>query len=352
VSGPDAKRAARRLARWFEADHRDLPWRRDPAPWRVLVAETMLQQTRIATVVPRFEALLSRFPDPAAMAAADGDEVLALWSGLGYYRRARNLHAAARAIAERHGGRVPDDRAALLDLPGVGAYTAGAVLSIAFGRAEPIVDGNVERVLSRLFLVRGNPKRGAAKKRLWALAEEFVRAAPPAAVNQGMMELGALVCLPRAPRCGGCPLAGGCLAKREGVPDELPERPAPRATKEVVLALGIIREGGRVLLARAPEGGFLAGTWAPPFAEAPDGADPPDRLARTAAHAHGLELRVGRLLGTLRHTITHHRIEARCYAATLARGPEVGEARFVDETELSRYGLSALAARSLAFQFR
>jgi A/G-specific adenine glycosylase len=304
------------LLSWYRVNRRDLPFRRDPTPWRVLVSETMLQQTRVSVVSPRFEPFVARFPDPAALAAAPEEAVLAEWSGLGYYRRARSLRAAAAAMVRDHRGEVPDDRAALLALPGVGAYTAGAVLSIAFGRAEPILDGNVERVLSRLFLVRGDPKRGATRRRLEGLAREAVSAGPPAEVNQALMEIGALVCLPGTPRCGDCPLSGACAARKAGVERELPELPPRRAPVDVRLSVALARRGERVLLFRAPEGALLAGTWAPPFAEVADGATPVEALADL-----GLPLRIGAPLGTVRHAITHRRIEAVCHRATLLPGP-------------------------------
>jgi A/G-specific adenine glycosylase len=219
-------------------------------------------------------------------------------------------------MVREHGGAVPGDRAALLALPGVGAYTAGAVLSIAFGKPEPILDGNVSRVLSRHHLVRGDPKRGATRRRLGELAREAVEAGPPAEVNQALMELGALVCLPGTPRCGQCPLVATCAGRRAGVERDLPELPPRRAPVRVRLAVALARRGDRVLLLRAPEGALLAGTYAPPFAEVADGTSPAEALAKLA-----LPLRIGVLLGTIRHAITHRRIEADCYRATLLSGP-------------------------------
>jgi A/G-specific adenine glycosylase len=338
------------LLEWYRRSKRDLPWRRDPTPWRVLVSEAMLQQTRVAVVLPRYEPFLGRFPDPAALAAADEEEVLAEWSGLGYYRRARSLHAAAREIVERHGGEVPGRREQLIALPGIGPYTAGAVLSIAFGRAEPVVDGNVERVLARAFLIRGNVKRGEAKRRVWDLAREIVRCGPPGEVNQALMEIGALVCTPRSPRCPGCPVEDRCAARRDAVQESLPELPRRRETVPVELAVGVARRDGAVLLARAPKG-LLAGTWGPPFAVVEAGEDPARALARATAE-RGLEVVPGRLLGTVRHAITHHRIEARCFEARLDGAPDGEGARWVEEGDLGSYGLSSLAVKSFCFQLR
>ncbi len=335
------------LLRWYAGHRRDLPWRRDPSPWRVLVAETMLQQTTVAAVLPRYEAFLARYPTPAAMAAAAESDVLADWSGLGYYHRARNLRAAAAAIAERHGGEVPGDPAAVRALPGVGEYTAGAVLSIAFGRPEPVLDGNVERVLSRVHLVAGDPKRSATRGRLRALAAEAVRAGPPAEVNQALMELGALVCRPAAPRCGECPLAHHCAARREGVAEELPERRSRPAPREVGLVAGIVRRGGAVLLAPAPAGGFVAGTYAPPFAEVRPEEEPAAALARGARERYGLALTPGAALGWSTHAITRHRITLTSLAAVAAAGPLPVGALYAAEAELPRLALSSLARKAL-----
>lgn len=345
MSDPD--RTVNDLLAWFAESARDLPWRRDPTPWRVLVAEAMLQQTRIATVLPRYEAFLARFPDPAAMAAADEDDVVALWSGLGYYRRARSLHAAARAIVADHDGAVPDTLPAVRALPGVGEYTAGAVLSVAFGQPVPLVDGNVERVLSRLFLVTGNVKRGAAKKRLRALASDLVLRGRPDLLNQSMMELGALVCLPRAPRCGECPVSAHCRAKAEGRTAGLPELPEKRKVVPVRMAIGLVTSPAGTLLVRAPEGGLLAGTWMPPFAIASDDEDLA-RMLRAGAGKRGVRLVPGRRLGTVRHQITHHRITATVFEARATT--DSVDARWVPDAELPRYGISSLGSKSLRFQ--
>jgi len=336
------------LLQWFAENARDLPWRRDPSPWRVLVAEAMLQQTRIATVLPRYETFLSRFPDPEAMVEAGEDEVLALWSGLGYYRRARNLFAAATAIVADHDGRVPGDRGSVRGLPGVGDYTAGAILSVAFGIAEPLVDGNVERVLSRVFLIAGNVKRGAAKKRIRELAADLVGRGPPDQWNQALMELGALVCLPRSPRCDGCPVAVHCGALAADRTETLPEMPPKREVLAVRMAIGLVTGTRGTLFVRAPEGGFLAGTWMPPFAVVLDG-EGLEAALRRAAREQGTLLTPGRRLGTVRHTITHHRITATVFEATGDADSE--DARWIPEDRRSHFGISSLAAKSLRTQF-
>ena len=334
------------LLAWFASARRPLPWRETASPWRTLVSELMLQQTRVAVVAPRFESFLIRFPDPEAMARAEVDEVLASWSGLGYYRRARSLHAAAREIVARHGGAVPDDRQALLALPGIGEYTAGAILSIAFGQPEPVIDGNVERVFARRFGIEGNVKRGPARKRLTGLARAAVVAGPPGDVNQALMELGALVCTPTTPRCAECPLAGECRARLDGSQDSLPTLPPRRAIVNVTLAVALARRDGRFLLVRHPEGGFLAGTWGPPFAEVePDAGGA--AIACSAEKHHGLHVTVGELLGTVRHQITHHRITGRCFQAEIEGDLPKEGVRLLAAEELSTVGLSSFARKAL-----
>ena len=213
-----ARALAEVVAAWFAAGHRDLPWRHTRDPYAVWVSEVMLQQTRVDVVAPRFTRWMHRFPSVAALAEAPLDEVLAEWSGLGYYARARNLHAAARLIFEDHGGEIPDDEAGISALPGIGRYTSGAILSIAYGKKAPILDGNVERVLARVFRVEGDPRHGLTRERLWKLAARMVAGdEDPSHVNQGLMELGALVCSPRRPACLACPAdASGSLQSRFG----------------------------------------------------------------------------------------------------------------------------------------
>jgi A/G-specific adenine glycosylase len=333
----------KRLLDWFSAERRDMPWRRVVSPWRTLVSEIMLQQTRVAVVAPRFEEFLARFPDPRAMARATEDDVLALWSGLGYYRRARSLHAAARAIVLYHDGEVPADRKALRALPGIGEYTAGAILSIAFGLPEPVVDGNVERVFARLHRLKGNVKRGETRKRVRELAVEAVRTGPPSDVNQALMELGALVCLPRGPRCDQCPLVADCAAAKSGDPESFPTLPTPKETVAVALAVAVVVKDGQILLVRHPEGGFLSGTFGPPFARMTSGENPADAIAR----AGGMDLEAGELLGTIRHQITHHRIVGHVLAARLTGPLPSADARFVTLGELPSIGLSSFARKSL-----
>ncbi|MEZ4425760.1 MAG: A/G-specific adenine glycosylase [Gemmatimonadota bacterium] len=269
MPSPDPAALRARLLAWYDRARRDLPWRRTSDPYRVWVSEVMLQQTRVETVIPYYERWLERFPTVSALATADLDDVLPLWKGLGYYSRARNLHRAAQAVLERHGGEVPAEPDALRALPGVGAYTAGAVASIAFGRPEPLVDGNVRRVLSRWYDLEAPGDR-----EVWALARDLVDPERPGDFNQALMELGATVCTPRAPRCEGCPVEGSCLARARGTVEL---RPPPRKRGPVphvhVLSLVVWTAEARTLLVQRPERGLLAGLWEFPAREL---AGPPD----------------------------------------------------------------------------
>jgi A/G-specific adenine glycosylase len=264
------------LLAWYRQGHRDLPWRRTSDPYAVWVSEIMLQQTRVETVKERFVQFIGQFPTVEALAKAPLESVLALWSGLGYYARARNLHAAAREVAATYAGRVPTDPAAVHTLPGVGPYTAGAILSIAFGQSEPILDGNVIRVLARLFAI-SEPPEGSARKRYWGLSAQLVppaRPRPPGEndpgdFNQALMELGATVCLPQRPLCLVCPLAEQCQGRQDGEPERYPPRKSARPVPVVRMVTVLCRrpapdgDADQVLLLRRPESGLWGGLWEP-----------------------------------------------------------------------------------------
>lgn len=308
----------------------------------------MLQQTRVETVIPYYRRFLERFPDVAALAAAEEGEVLALWSGLGYYSRARSLRAAARVAMERHGGTLPRELAAWRALPGVGPYTAGAVVSIAFSASEALVDGNVQRVFARLFALEDAQGSRALSERCWELARYLVPA-PGAALdpgdwNQALMELGACLCTARAPACGGCPLRARCRAFALGRVEELP-RPRPkRALLEVRLEILVARARGRLLVLQRPEGGRMAGLHEFPTRElVADGAAP-----RLWPAELPCALEPGASLGELAHAITRHRIRATVRAARPRRGRLPAEARWVGAADLARLALTGLTRKVLA----
>lgn len=275
-----ALRAA--LLGWYDREQRSLPWRGETDPYRVLVSEVMLQQTRVETVRRYYEPWLDRFPDVATLADADEDAVLKAWEGLGYYRRARNLQRTARVVRERPGGSLPGTYDDLRDLPGIGEYTAGAVASIAFGEAVPAVDGNVRRVLSRLH-DEADPRPAWLRER----AAELVDPERPGDWNQALMELGATVCVPRAPLCDACPVAAWCLARSAGTQEERPGAAPRSAVRRAILALAVLHDGRRVLLERRAPDGLLGGLWAFPEREVAagggvDAAQTPGAAAATA----------------------------------------------------------------------
>jgi A/G-specific adenine glycosylase len=272
----------------------------------------MLQQTRVDTVVPYFERFLRAYPDVGALAAAPLDEVLRLWSGLGYYRRARQLHAAAREVTTRYGGVVPDEADALRALPGVGAYTAGAIASIAYGRREALVDGNVARVIARLDAIDEPLKSPAVTRRLWETAARLVPAEMPGRFNEALMELGATLCTPREPRCDACPLPHVCRARALGRERELPLVESRRPVPVVKAVAVVIADGDLVLFARRREGGLFGGLWEPPMVEAPT-----VEAARAALGDVGVTLGRTRLreAGQIVHVLTHRRMEVRVAVA-------------------------------------
>jgi A/G-specific adenine glycosylase len=311
---------ARRLRPWFRRHQRDLPWRRDRDPYRIWVSEVMLQQTQVATVIPYFERFLQAFPTLADLDAAEEQDVLRLWEGLGYYRRARDLHRAARQIVAEHGGCFPDDPAALRGLPGLGRYTCNAVLSQAFDRRLPILEANSQRVLSRLFGRAEDPRQGLARRWLWQAAEDILPARDVGTFNQALMELGALVCTPAAPRCPDCPLASRCVARQLGRQEEIPPcAPAPEVTRIQEVAV-VIWRGPKVLLAQRPEKGRWASLWEFPHTPLQGGESHEDAADRLLRDLTGLQARLGPELLTLRHGITRYHITLTCFESVHVAG--------------------------------
>lgn len=318
---PDLGQIRSQLIQWYDGCRRNLPWRATRDPYAILVAEVMLQQTRVDTVLPYYVRFLQRFPTASRLAEASEDEVLQLWQGLGYYRRARNLWRAARLLVERHGGHVPADPVALRSLPGVGEYTAGAVLSIAFGLPVPAVDGNAQRVLSRLFAVSESPDQAGGRKHLRRLATSLVQGPRPGDVNQAIMELGTLLCTPRRPRCDQCPLAGQCLGRASGEPERWPLRGRRSRVQEDALVLACCLDGDRLALVRRPPSGLLGGLWALPYVRRETGETWEQARHRLAALLEGV---LGRSFHWRdapwegRWEFSHRRWHLRAYAATVA----------------------------------
>jgi A/G-specific adenine glycosylase len=318
VSGTAGLRGA--LLRWYRRERRDLPWRRTRDPYRVWISEAMLQQTRVETVIPYYERFLARFPDVAALAEAPLDDVLGAWQGLGYYSRARNLKRAAQLVRDRFDGALPDTAGALRELPGVGRYTAGAIASIAFDRPEPVVDGNVARVLARIHGLGEDVKSPAGQARLWDEAARLARGRSPGDLNQALMELGATLCTPRRPACPRCPARDACAARASGEPESLPVNGSrPRVLPMEAVAAWIERRG-RALLVRRPEGGLLGGLWDLPGAELAPGERPAAGLRRALRERVGLEAGRLRKLGSVEHAFTHRRLRLHVYRCEEAPG--------------------------------
>src|SRR6267378_4622435 len=282
-----------RLLVWYDANRRDLPWRRTRDPYRILVAEYLLQRTRIASGTPYYERFLARFPTVQDLAAASLDDVLAVWEGLGFYGRARRLHAAAQAIVAEHGGKVPSSFESLAALPGIGPYTAGAVASIAFGLAVPAVDGNVVRVLARLFRIREDVTSVVIRRRMIELAATLVSPDAPGSFNQAMMELGAMICTPTTPACDRCPLEDQCLARAAGEEHEIPISANRKPAHVVPVAFALIEAKGRVLLVRRELGTLLGGLWALPGGEVPSRASERTSLPSLVKEQAGTGIKVG-----------------------------------------------------------
>lgn len=305
---------AKAVVRWQKRHGRhDLPWQGTRDPYAIWLAEIMLQQTQVATVVPYYRRFRERFPDIASLAAASEDEVLQLWSGLGYYTRARNLHRAAQRVVERHAGVFPDALADIADLPGIGRSTAAAIAGFAFGARAAILDGNVKRVLARHFLVEGFPGERAVEQRLWALAESLVPARGNAAYIQGLMDLGATVCTTRNPQCAGCPVRPTC---RAWAANRVAGLPAPRPRKVVPTrrtAMLVLRHGDEVMLERRPSVGVWGGLWCfPELARAED-------AAASSAQRYGCETGRVTRLGVLRHGFTHFTLDITPVVAEVRR---------------------------------
>ena len=335
--------AGRLLAWWDEHGRKDLPWQRERTPYRIWVAEVMLQQTQVSTVVPYFERFVARFPDVSALARAELDEVLHLWSGLGYYARARNLHRAAGIVAREHGGVFPATAAALQALPGIGRSTAAAIAAQSSGQRAAILDANVKRVLARRHRVAGPPASAATLAALWRLAAAHTPAQRVAEYTQAIMDLGATVCRRRRPRCGDCPVRSGCLAHAAGEPERYPER-APRRKRRLERSRFFVVSDpqGACLLEQRPPHGVWGGLWSPPERAA---GEPLDRFLDTAGIPPELVEQV-RAAGVFRHGFTHFDLDVEpVYVRLKSRPAQVRETagRWIRPDE-HRLGLSKVAA--------
>ncbi len=340
---------ADRLLAWYGRAGRDLPWRSTRDPYRIWLSEVMLQQTGVATVIPYYRRFLDRFPTVEDLAKADIDEVINLWAGLGYYSRARNLHAAAGVIVERHGGNFPGDLDELMALPGVGRSTAGAILSIAFDRKAPILDGNVRRVLIRLYAVAELPRSPAVERLLWQRAEELTPADRPHDYAQAIMDLGATVCTPRRPDCLACPLAGLCRAYRFGLAAELPLRQEKKAVPLVKQVALLLESRGRFLVGKRPLSGMLGGLREFPSCDVGPENTPQER-AEWLLQDLGIKATLVPV-GRIRHAYSHFRVEVELFRGRVENRQvaERPENDWLTVTELAGLALHGAHRKALPF---
>lgn len=321
--GSGIRRVRAPLLAWYDAHKRDLPWRRTRDPYAIWISEAMLQQTRVETVIPYWERFLETFPTVRDLAAADIDDVYAVWTGLGYYSRARNLKHAAETIVAEHGGALPDTAEGLETLKGIGRYTAGAVASIAFEREAPLVDGNVIRVFARLLGIREDSASKAVVDRMWEEAETLVVGERPGDLNQALMELGATLCTPRKPSCLICPIREACDAVAAGDAESLPiKKKKAKQTKMRAVAAWLERDG-RILVVRRPDEGLMAGLWELPGGEIEPRDEPKDRLANVLRERVGLEILGADSIGSVEHLFTHRRLTLDVFRARLSPGGRV-----------------------------
>ncbi len=346
------RRIQRRLCAWYDQYQRRLPWRNARDPYVVWVSEIMLQQTQVETVKPYFKRFLDRFPTVEVLSRAPLDAVLKAWEGLGYYGRARNMHRAAKRIVGEFGGKLPRSRAELLSLPGVGRYTAGAVASIAFGLDEPVLDGNVARVLCRVFLVRTPPKEPRTQKRLWTLARSLLPSGRAGEFNQAMMDLGATVCTPRKPACDVCPLATLCRARGKGIEGRLPARSRRKPLPHHEICVGVVWKSGRILIDRRRSEGLLGGLWEFPGGKRRRGESREACVAREVSEELGVRVRVGMPLVTVRHAYSHFRVTIHVFECDWVSGcPRARECaawKWARPRDLGRYAFPAANRRIIA----
>lgn len=328
------------LIEWFELEMRDLPWRKDQDPYKVWVSEIMLQQTRVDTVIPYFTRFLEKFPSIEVLANADEDQVLKAWEGLGYYSRVRNLQSAVREVHEKYEGQVPDDPKEISSLKGVGPYTAGAILSIAYGKPEPAVDGNVMRVLSRILLIWDDIAKPSTRKVFETAVRGLISHEKPSYFNQALMELGALICTPTSPSCLLCPVREHCQAFEAGVQNELPVKTKKKKQRPVELVAAVLRdEQNRVLIRKRPESGLLANMWEFPSCEVTPGyRSEKDQFKDYFQEEYHVDLSLGDMAGRIEHVFSHLIWNIHVFTGQLnGKIEETSELKLVNAGELEQY---------------
>lgn len=310
----------RALSQWFEAEARDLPWRKTQDPYLIWISEIMLQQTRVDQGLPYYHRFTKAFPALKDLADAPLDAVLKQWEGLGYYTRARNLHKAARHVMREYNGELPRQAELLQLLPGIGPYTAGAIASIAFGENVPVVDGNVSRVIARLFNIETSLEEAVTTKRLWELAATLLPRREPGAFNEAMMELGARVCTPRNPSCLECPFSSHCVALAKRVQEQRPVRKKKKAVPHHEIVVAAISRDGAYLIAKRPPEGLLGGLWEFPGGKVGPGERHQQALERECLEELGIAVKVGGLVATVKHAYTHFKVTLNVYKCVVSKG--------------------------------
>jgi len=333
------------LLRWYRAKGRDLPWRRTRDPYRIWVSEIMLQQTRVETVIDYYHRFLQVFPSVAALAAADLEAVLKVWEGLGYYARARNLHRGAQTIVEEWDGELPGTLQDLLCIPGIGRSTAGAILSLAFEISTPILDGNVKRVVARLFALRGDLKSPGVEQKLWKLSGALTPKRGVHHYTQAIMDLGAMICTPRKPDCPACPLHSECAALRGELQEKIPAPARRNKLPHYHVALGVLRKRGRILIYQRPAEGLLGGLWGFPNYQSRTKKGLPEALQQGIRQDYGIRIEPERIGDTLSHGYSHFRITLHLFECSLQDGEKIVKrafpAKWVYPGELKNYPLAA-----------
>jgi A/G-specific adenine glycosylase len=308
------------LTKWYHHEKRDLPWRNTEDPYCILVSEFMLQQTQVKTVIPYYQRWIKSYPTACILARARESSVLKHWEGLGYYSRARNLHRSAKMIVEEFQNQVPGTWDEILKLPGVGRYTAGAVLSIAYNQNVPVLDGNVKRVLSRLFCLKENGANPASENRLWQIAEQLLPSGSAGDFNQALMELGATVCLPQKPLCLLCPLNTVCRAKRKGMQEQFPPAKIKSATKKIEVSAAVIQRNGKTYIQQRPQKGLMGGLWEFPGGKLEKGESPEDCLLREIKEELGIQIKIKKKILTIKHSYTQFRVTLHVFTCDLKQG--------------------------------
>lgn len=333
---------AHALTTWYKADHRDLPWRNTHNPYHIWLSEVMLQQTQVKTVIDYYHRFVERYPTIEALATAPPDQVMKQWEGLGYYARCRNLQKAAQIIMERHGGQFPQTMEEVEALPGIGRSTAGAILTFAYGQKHPLLDGNVKRVLSRIFDIDQDIQQTTVTHKLWQYSNDLLEESDdPYTYNQAIMELGATVCLPQNPRCLLCPVKQHCSAFANGTQHDRPVKSIKKATPHYVIAVGVIWNGDRVLIQQRPEEGLLGNLWEFPGGKQEPGETLEETVRREIEEELGIEVSVGELITTVKHAYSHFKITLYAYHCQYISGmpqPRACQAwHWISPAELTQY---------------